>query len=64
MYIYTVEVTEKELLELMQLVMKYGTGTGYGDGSLSIGARVALADATKRYKTDPLVGVCDTNVDV
>lgn len=60
MYIYTVEVTEKELLELMQLVMKYGTATGYGDGSLSIGARVALASATKSYKSDPLVGVCES----
>lgn len=59
---YTIKIKEQDYLSLMKLVMKYGTGTGHGDGTLSIGARVALADAVKYHVSDPLDGVCDTNV--
>lgn len=46
-YRYTIDVDELEYARLMQLVMKYGTGTGEG-GSTPITLRIALADAKVR----------------
>jgi len=46
-YRYTIDVDERGYAQLMQLVMKYGTGTGEG-GSTSIDLRMAMADAQVR----------------
>ena len=46
-YRYTIDVNERGYAQLMQLVMKYGTGTGLG-GSTNIDLRIAMADATVR----------------
>lgn len=46
-YRYTIDVDELEYAVLMRIVMKYGTGAGYG-GSTPVGLRVALADAEIR----------------
>lgn len=43
-YRYTIDVDELGYAQLMQLVMKYGSGTGHG-GSTSVTTRIALAEA-------------------
>lgn len=40
---HTITLTGNDYTELLQLVMKYGTGTGAGDRSTSIGLRLALS---------------------
>lgn len=44
-YRYTIDLDELGYAELMQLVMKYGTGEG---GSTATTTRIALADAQVR----------------
>lgn len=46
-YRYTIDLNELEYACLMQIVMKYGTGTGEG-GSSPVTLRIALADAKVR----------------
>jgi hypothetical protein len=46
-YRYTIDVNELDYARLMQLVMKFGTGTGEG-GSTPTTLRIALADAQIR----------------
>ncbi len=46
-YRYTIDVDERGYAEIMQLVMKYGTGTGEG-ASTAITTRIALAEAKVR----------------
>ena len=43
--VHIIELTDKELLSLLQLVMMYGTGTGEGV-STPVSLRLALADST------------------
>lgn len=46
---YTIDVDERGYAEIMQLVMKYGTGTGIdGSAHTAITTRVALAEAKVR----------------
>lgn len=46
-YRYTIDVDALGYAQLMQLVMKYGTGTGHGV-STAVTTRIALAEAQIR----------------
>lgn len=46
-----ITLNESDYAQLQSLVLKYGSGTGHGT-SLSIEARVAVADATYDWSKD------------
>ena len=46
---------ELSYVQLLQLAMKYGSGTGLGDISLSTDARIALANA--KIMSEPVGGL-------